>query len=176
MDFHTHNLQADMPAIINIPLEWITHPEQAQLRHGATYSVGIHPWWTEHQQCEAWTQNLEAWAGHPQITAIGECGIDKVRGADLNTQIDVFKQHILLSEHHQKPLTIHCVRAFDIIMNLKKEMRPTQRWTIHGFRGKPTLAQQLLNAGFYLSFGKRYNPQSFDCCPESRRFNESDDA
>ena len=33
-------------------------------------------------------------------------------------------------------------------------------WIIHGFRGKKQLAEQLLGAGLYLSFGVRYNPEA----------------
>ncbi|MBO5699451.1 MAG: TatD family hydrolase [Bacteroidaceae bacterium] len=175
MDFHTHNLQAAMPAIINMPQEWLMHPERVQLRHDATYSVGVHPWWTNEEiDDERYLQNLKSWANHPQVVAIGECGIDKLKGAYIDHQIKVFKHHIHLSETVHKPLTIHCVRAFDIILQLKKEINPTQTWVIHGFRGKPALAQQLLDAGINLSFGKQYNEQSFNLCPNDRKFRETD--
>jgi TatD DNase family protein len=39
-------------------------------------------------------------------------------------------------------------------------MRPSVPWIIHGFRGKPELAQQYLSRGFILSFGERFNPLS----------------
>ena len=39
-------------------------------------------------------------------------------------------------------------------------MRPQQQWIIHGFRGKPQQAQQLLDNGFQLSFGEHFNADS----------------
>ena len=47
-------------------------------------------------------------------------------------------------------------------------------WIVHGFRGGPALARQLLDAGFDLSFGLRYNKESFDITPTERRYRETD--
>ena len=175
MDFHTHNLFAPMPAVINMPREWLLHLETAELRPEATYSVGIHPWWTaEEENVERLLQGLSFWATHPQVVRIGECGLDKLQGAVEAVQTEVFLQHIALSEALQKPLTIHCVKAFDRLLALRKQMCPTQGWAIHGFRGKSKLAQQLLKAGFDLSFGARYNEAAFQLCPTDRRFQETD--
>ena len=71
-------------------------------------------------------------------------------------------------------MTLHIVRAFDVILQARKILRPLQVWTIHGFRGKPALAQQLLDAGFDLSFGTRYNEVSYDITPPERRHRETD--
>jgi TatD DNase family protein len=89
-------------------------------------------------------------------------------------QTNIFLHHVELSERLEKPLTIHCVRAFDRMLMLRKQLRPTQPWVIHGFRGKPELAQQLLAAGFDLSFGTLFNAESFNLCPPERRFTETD--
>ena len=174
MNFHTHDLQASMPAIINMPLEWLFHPMEVCLRPGATYSVGIHPWWTTEVNIEELIKGLNHWATHPQVVRIGECGFDKIKGANETVQTNVFLHHVELSERLEKPLTIHCVRAFDRILMLRKQLRPTQPWVIHGFRGKPELAQQLLAAGFDLSFGSHFNTDAFNCCPPERRFTETD--
>ena len=42
------------------------------------------------------------------------------------------------------------------------------------FAGGPALARQLLDAGFDLSFGLRYNKESFDITPTERRYRETD--
>ncbi|MBR4297345.1 MAG: TatD family hydrolase [Bacteroidaceae bacterium] len=174
MNFHTHDLNAPLPAIINIPLEWMLHPEQAELRADATYSVGIHPWWTEDENINEIIKGFYFWATHPQVIRIGECGIDKLRGATEVEQERIFTLHIELAEKLHKPLTIHCVKAFDRILALHKQLHPTQRWCIHGFRGKPELAQQLLATGIDLSFGVHYNEEAYALCPKERRFRETD--
>ena len=165
-----------MPAIINMPLEWMRTPKSAELLTDATYSVGVHPWWTTDKEMDKLLQGLYHWATHPQVTRIGECGLDKLQGASEVEQERIFALHIALSEQVKKPLTIHCVKAFDRLLALHKQLRPTQRWAIHGFRGKPELAQQLLTAGFDLSFGKHYHLESFKLCPPERRFQETDES
>ncbi|MBO5676677.1 MAG: TatD family hydrolase [Bacteroidaceae bacterium] len=174
MNFHTHDLHAPMPAIINMPLEWLRNPAEASLRAEATYSVGIHPWWMAETAWEDLKEGLYFWATHPQVVRIGECGLDRLKGASLVVQEEAFLAHVSLSEQLQKPLTIHCVKAYDRLLALRKQLRPTQLWAIHGFRGKPELAQQLLAAGFDLSFGASYNEDAFHLCPPTRRYRETD--
>ena len=110
----------------------------------------------------------------PEVVQVGECGLDRLRGADLDTQCAVFAAQVALAEQHRLPLTLHVVRAFDVILRLHKQLRPTTRWTIHGFRGKPALAQQLLDAGFDLSFGPKHNTASWAATPPDRRHCETD--
>ena len=176
MDFHTHNQQAAPgTAIVNLPLDIVQQPETFRPVAGGLYSAGIHPWWTEEDDVEALFVGLTQLLEHPQVVALGECGLDRLRGGSVELQETVFCQQVTLSETLQKPLIIHCVRAFDILLQLKKRLRPTQQWTIHGFRGRPALAQQLLDAGFDLSFGKQRNEKSFALTPPTRRHEETDD-
>ena len=90
-------------------------------------------------------------------------------------QEQLFPLHVRLSEAYGKPLILHCVRAFDRLLALRKHYCPTQRWVIHGFRGRPALARQLLQADFDLSFGEHYNAESYALTPPSRRHIESDE-
>lgn len=176
MDFHTHNLLAPAgEAIINLPAEWTECPVLFRPRANALYSAGVHPWWTDDmKRAERMLKNLPALLRHPQVVAVGECGLDRVRGAALPLQERVFRRQIALAEELQLPMTLHIVRAYDVLLRLRKEIRPTARWTVHGFRGRPALAQQLLAAGLDLSFGEKYNPSSFALTPPDRRWRESD--
>lgn len=176
-DFHTHNLQAPAGrAIINLPQAWTECPAQFHPRPGALYSAGIHPWWTaDHEAILRMKQALPRLLSHPQVVALGECGIDRLRGASLAEQEELLRWQLALGETLHLPVTLHVVRAFDILLHLHKELRPTTRWTIHGFRGGPALARQLLAAGLDLSFGVRYNPEAFDLTPPEKRHRETDD-
>ena len=174
-DFHTHNLLAEPgAAIINLPEEALWFPGQFCMVEGALYSVGIHPWWTTGDWRSMWPA-VEYWARHPQVVALGECGLDKLRGADISEQRECFLRQVELAEQCALPVTIHCVKAFDQILLLHKQVHPRMRWTIHGFRGKPQLARQLLSAGLNLSFGRRYNEESWNLTPPDLRYRETDD-
>ncbi|MDE6371055.1 MAG: TatD family hydrolase [Duncaniella sp.] len=172
-DNHTHTARPG--AVVNVdPVEFrggVFTPVA-----GWSYSAGIHPWnagrWTE-----ADMERLERLAVNPQVVAIGETGLDSVRAeAGLEVQTELLMRHVELSERTGKPLLLHVVRRFDDIMELKKRLDPAQAWVIHGFRGKPQLAEQLLRRGFYLSFGERFNPEAVAVTPPARMLAETDES
>lgn len=82
--------------------------------------------------------------------------------ASLEEQERIFIAQIAFAEKFTKPVTLHIVRCFDRLLRIKKQLNPTTQWTVHGFRGKPALAEQLLQAGLNLSFGTHYNSQSYE--------------
>ncbi|MEG1728670.1 MAG: TatD family hydrolase [Bacteroidaceae bacterium] len=179
LNLHTHNLSATGDVIINLPLEAMLHPETFSLRPNAHYSAGIHPWYLDHseQQLEA----LHYWLTQKQIVAIGECGLDKTCKSPFAAQQSLFEQQLQIAVEHQKPVILHCVHAFDALLRIVKPLLCAEapRLThciVHGFRGKPALATQLLAAGLSLSFGEHFNEGSVRSCPTQRLFIETDES
>lgn len=117
------------------------------------FSVGIHPWYIENDITTQLGQLFDFIVKHRPV-AIGECGLDKIKGADLLIQESVFRAQIELSERHKLPLIIHCVKTFEKVIELKKIFNPEMPWIIHGFNKKPELAKQLIQQGFYISINK----------------------
>lgn len=107
------------------------------------------------------------------LSLIGECGLDRLCATSYDLQLAAFEAQIRLSEELRRPLLLHCVRALDDVLRLKHGTR--QPWIWHGFRGKPQQLQQLLDHGFYVSFGFRHNADSLRRCPPDRLFLETDD-
>jgi len=150
----THELSNKTDDILPKPQN-SKHQNQADLRlTGDYFSLGIHPWFIELQNIDTAIQTIASFLHHPQLLAIGECGLDKCIDTALDKQIDIFSQQIKLAKQIGKPMIVHCVRAFSELLQLKKQLAPSQAWIIHGFTGKPALAEQLLNHGCYLSFVK----------------------
>ncbi|MDD2737402.1 MAG: TatD family hydrolase [Methylomonas lenta] len=150
----THELSNKTDDILPKPQN-SKHQNQADLRlTGDYFSLGIHPWFIELQNIDTAIQTIASFLHHPQLLAIGECGLDKCIDTALDKQIDIFSQQIKLAKQIGKPMIVHCVRAFSELLQLKKQLAPSQAWIIHGFTGKPALAEQLLKHGCYLSFGK----------------------
>ncbi|MCB0442916.1 MAG: TatD family hydrolase [Flavobacterium sp.] len=143
------------------------------------YSIGIHPWYINEDRFDADLQLIEQKLALNNCLALGECGLDKRIEIPLETQINVFKAQIFLAEKFQKPLVLHCVAAFQEVIQIKKELNIKVPLIIHGFsKNKPT-AKQLLDNGFYLSFGKYLlrNPELktvFQSVPNDRFFLETD--
>lgn len=117
------------------------------------YSVGIHPWNTGSAVGEAEYAELERLAADPRVVAVGECGLDALRGGASDVQEAAFLRQAAIAEKVAKPLIIHCVRRYGRLMELHHELKPRQLWIVHGFRGKPELARQLAAAGIGISLG-----------------------
>ena len=75
-----------------------------------------------------------------------------------------------------KPLVIHLVKAVDELLKVKRDLRPSNPWIIHGFRGKAALAEEYLKHGFYLSFGEKYQEVALCRVPADRLFIETDES
>lgn len=175
-DFHTHRLSLPPgEGIVNLPAEWTEHPERFRPVPGGCYSAGIHPWWTDDAgRTERMLRALPRLLQHPQVVRVGECGLDWLRGACRERQTEVFCAQIELAERLNLPVTLHVVKAYDQLLRLKKLLRPSTNWTVHGFRGGAALARQLLDAGIDLSFGQHYQAEAFDLTPAARRHTETD--
>lgn len=169
-DIHTHHAAPQPEAVV------CSSPELFAPVEGQLYSIGIHPWDIPQDISKVDWEKFLALCSHPQVCAIGECGIDKAKGGPLFLQMQVLKQQIEISERLKKPLVIHDVKAHDIIIGMKKEFRPSQKWVVHGFNGKPSVAKMLIDAGIWLSFGPRFNPDSVKSVPEMMMLAETDDS
>lgn len=142
---------------------------------GGTYSVGLHPWSTVRPLTLGQLTALWRDASDARCVAVGECGLDALRGGPEGRQEAVFALQARMADRLGKPLIIHCVRRYDRLLALRRSLRPHVEWIIHGFRGKPALARQLLAAGISLSLGPRHNPDTAAIIPEHRRYSESDE-
>lgn len=172
VDIHSHNIkkQAGVVSVVNLPFtEVSTHPELDFI------SRGIHPWETECITDDDYTL-LKNLIKEQNVKLIGECGLDKIRGASLEKQFKVFEKQIELSEEIGKPLIIHCVGYFNELFSLRKKINPIQKWIIHGFRGKPQLAEQALKSGFDISFGEKFNIDAVKIVPAEHLFVETDES
>lgn len=147
----------------------------------AACSLGLHPWYIEAGSWKAALERLRALAGEKNVLAIGECGLDKTTKTPWELQLEVFTAQIALAGQLQKPLIIHCVRAFEELLAVFRSDVPAVPVIVHGFNKKAAVAEKLLNAGFYLSFGKALLTndtacETFSHMPAGRFFLETDDA
>jgi len=150
IDIHTHN-QQELTDVLSIKNIRMGQPDNPNPDHG-WFSAGVHPWDSHlpYQDREVLVKQVK----HPNNLAIGECGLDHLRGADPGTQLAWFTFQVQLAETLKKPVIIHCVQAWQELIALKKKIQPEVPWIIHGFRGKSELAEQLVLKGFYISFGE----------------------
>ncbi|MGD9558332.1 MAG: TatD family hydrolase [Mangrovibacterium sp.] len=161
----------------------INHPVQEEFlpEPGRFYSAGIHPWHLDAQMNESWLSELERLIRHPQVLAIGECGIDRSTGIPLDQQEPVFIRQAELAEEHPKPLILHAVRSYSDLLRIRKARRFKTEWVLHGFTGNDETTKQLLKQGFFFSFGaallkdKAALNESLRLVPLSQLFFETDE-
>jgi TatD DNase family protein len=118
------------------------------------YSVGIHPWHINIETLEAELQIVREQLALPNCIALGECGLDKKVETPFELQQQVFERQLALAEEFNKPVIVHCVAAFQKLATIKKQLSVKVPMIIHGFSKSAELAKQMLDNGFYLSFGK----------------------
>lgn len=112
------------------------------------FSIGIHPWDVDLQTSMLELENI---IQHKNCLAIGECGLDKVIDIDLELQKKIFISQLNLAVKYQKPVIIHCVKAFDELMEICSLYHSKIPLIIHGFNKSLLLAKQLIDKEFYIS-------------------------
>lgn len=174
VNLHTHQFteSAEILEIVN------QYPQEldAAIPH---YSIGIHPWYILENRIKADLETIESKLALPNCLAIGECGLDKRIEVPMQLQAAAFEAQLALAEKYKKPVIIHCVAAFSELVQVKKKLKVSVPMIVHGFSKNMATAKQLLDNGFYLSFGKYLlrNPELesvFKSVPDNRFFLETD--
>jgi TatD DNase family protein len=127
-------------------------------------SIGLHP----NHESDEWydTKNYRELAQHAKVVAIGECGLDYFRPAEVTDDVKrkqkrIFKEQIELAGELDLPLIIHSRPSSgtqdaytDVITMLTEAKRtnPTLRGDIHFFVGGIREAEAFIALGFTLSF------------------------
>lgn len=114
-------------------------------------SIGFHPMILGDFSGKKWNELVE-FATNKNVVAIGECGLDVRSETSLAEQRRIFKMHIELAVLLQKPLLIHCVRAFGECVHMLRDAPVPV--VFHGFNNSWSKAAMLLEQGFFLSFGQ----------------------
>lgn len=122
-------------------------------------SIGLHP---NHTEDSFDITTFRELAAHPKVVAIGECGLDFFRPAEVKEkQKELFRKHIALATELDKPLIIHSRPSLGTqdayhdlieILTEAKEKHPNLRGDIHFFVGGVEEAHALIALDFTLSF------------------------
>lgn len=173
-DVHTHCLKPELEdyevrIILNVS------PEDFGLKPASDdvwLSSGIHPWYT--LESDRQFELLSSLAVNDRLVAIGEAGLDKLKGPEMKIQVKIFRRQIELAIKVQKPLIIHCVKAWEELIALYKEYKTDIPWVIHGYRGNAEQTKQLSKLGFKFSIGEYFNAEAVKYMPNDSIFCETD--
>lgn len=176
INIHTHHLKVNENSISLLNI----YPQEDPCNN-LFFSTGIHPWQIEQSNWLIHLESIEQKLKNPKCIAVGECGLDKNIEIPFELQKEIFEKHIYLSEKFKKPLIIHCVKAYNEMIQLKKQHQPTQKWLIHGFNKRFEVCKPLIAHHFFISFGvglltNKSTQNSFINAPLQFIFLETDDS
>lgn len=147
LDFHNHKKRRKL----NENITEITSVHYGKNTEYELFTIGKHPWWTTEELSPEEVAYFKGCLSQKNCLGIGEVGLDKLNGPELLIQRKVLESQLKLANKLQKPVIIHCVRAFDTLLKIKKDFPKIPNWCVHGFSRHAILAEQLIHQGFYIS-------------------------
>jgi TatD DNase family protein len=132
--------------------DWSLLPDIARRFPQVRLSFGLHPWYIG-ERTAGWMDTLKTFLASTP-SAVGEIGLD--HALDKTTFADqeaVFLTQIHLANELERPVTIHCRRAWGRLMELLDEKGwPAFGFVLHSYSGSSELVQPLVRRGAFFSF------------------------
>ncbi len=115
-------------------------------------AYGLHPYFIDdHNEQDLIT--LDHWLETENAVGVGECGLDfYLKELDKEKQLEYFYAQLELAVKHRLPVIIHSRKATEQIIKALRKY-PSLSGMIHSYSGSLEQANQLIDMGFYLSFG-----------------------
>jgi TatD DNase family protein len=123
IDFHTHQNYEDSETVFVKNLSQNEWQNLGNTEGASKFSIGLHPWFLTKENFNFDFEKLTQLIDNQNVMMIGECGLDRLRGEDLAFQTEAFAAQIQLAESYQKPVVIHCVKAYGELIALKKKVK-----------------------------------------------------
>ena len=136
-DVHTHRIPDHHCGIFQSDVSYTSSP----------FSAGIDPWLAADSELNT----IEPLLAHPNCKAIGEIGLDRLKGPSLEIQKAVLLMQLNIANQLNKPVIFHIVRAWNEFFAIYNTHKQTQ-WIIHGFNA-PKQLNKVLERDIYLSLG-----------------------
>jgi TatD DNase family protein len=134
-------------------------------------SYGLHPWDVGNRS-PAWLDSLRTCLTADPRAAVGEIGLDRwmlnrarpedprlagLRRAPLDEQLEVFKAQLALAVTLDRPVTVHCIDAFGLLLEtLRSVPLPPRGFLLHAYSGSLELVAPFAALGAYFSFNAAY--------------------
>jgi len=115
-------------------------------------SFGLHPWQVE-KRSTSWLSRLRDLLDEFPAAPIGECGLDRwMANPDLKQQHEVFREHLALASELDRPVTIHCLKAWGPLLEELLNCSSPPNFLLHSYGGSVDFARQLVPLGAWFSF------------------------
>ncbi len=161
--------------------DWDRVTELCQRYPGLLPAYGLHPWKISDASPdwpELLTKKLDSGA-----CCVGEFGLDRwIENPDIEAQVEAFAWHWEAARARALPATVHCLRAWGLLLEQLKRLPPlSEGFLLHSYGGSPELIDELLSYGAWFSFSatilhpkKEKARVSFEKVPLDRLLLETD--
>jgi TatD DNase family protein len=122
----------------------------------AVPAFGIHPW-RAYTARDGWQERLARILEKHPAASIGECGLDQwVSSPLISIQFPVFTDQLRIAREMQRPLTIHCLKAWQPLFDAFTHEKPPATFLMHSFGGSIETARRIIPLGAYFSFSGHF--------------------
>ena len=134
------------------PADWNAIVDAAARVPAIYPCIGVHPWYVADTNL---SQMADVLAAHPNVM-VGEIGIDRTRD-NFDLQCEIFIVQMELAAKYNRTAHVHCVRAWDVMLNILKNISHLPpKIVFHEFGGGADVARALLrHNNVYFSYGPR---------------------
>lgn len=162
--------------------DWAAVTGFCKRNHGWLPSYGIHPWQVD-SATPIFHRSLEKTLSENPSAGIGETGLDLWKNKEtFALQLRIFEIHVRIAAEQNRPLSIHCLRAWEPLRNLLRNLPlPKCGFLLHAYGGPPEWIPEFCDLGARFSFsatflskGKEAKCTAFLKVPRDRILLESD--
>lgn len=116
-------------------------------------AFGLHPWFIA-QRSPDWLAILENFLREFPGAAVGEIGLDRwIPEYDWDDQVTVFLEQWRFAVARNRPVQVHCLRAFGHLEQLlRDEPKPERGWLLHSYGGPAEMVPAFVKLGASFSF------------------------
>lgn len=134
--------------------DWHLVKQMAEDHPAVVPCFGLHPWCVPERSPD-WMNLLRRFFAETPEAAVGEIGLDKgSHGKTINfgEQVEVFQRQLELAKELERPVSVHCVRAFGDLLEVLKQTGPFPAGVLlHSYMGSAEMVSALANLGCYFS-------------------------
>ena len=147
--------------------DWLKVLKLAETSKSIIPFVGLHPWFVKKRSAD-WLSTLENLI-IANNCGVGETGLDRLEApVNVTDQEHCFLAQLDLAHQYDRPITIHCVRAWGWLMDvLRSQPNLPKRMLIHAYGGSPDMIKPLADFGAYFSFSGKALDKAYMRAQES---------
>lgn len=136
------------------PQDWEAVARLARTHPAAIVpTFGLHPWFINDAE-PGWEDILRRYLDEFPHAGLGEIGLDRwVEPRDEAAQEDVFRRQLRLALRYNRPVTVHCLKAWGWLLDILQEEKPLPHgFLLHSYNGPAEMLVDFDRLGALYSF------------------------